>query len=156
MKKYKLKKDFPGSKIGDVWVKADSGFMSPEVRDTIKMHEHLFEPFNDWFEDYEEPKEYWFINELGNVEKAPSDWLCDEKESRESIGNYFKTKEEAEKAVEKLKAWRRLKDKGFRFKDWELKNGRKIFFGLDDKSFNAGWLDEEIAKDLDLLFGGEE
>lgn len=57
MKKYKLKKDFPGSKIGDVWVKADSGFMSPEDRETIKMHEHLFKPFNDWFEDYEKPKE---------------------------------------------------------------------------------------------------
>ena len=30
MKKYKLKKEFPSSKIGDVWVKADNGFMSPE------------------------------------------------------------------------------------------------------------------------------
>ena len=64
MKKYILKKDFPGSKIGDVWVKADNGFMSPEGRETIKMHEHLFTPFNDWFEDYEEPKEYWYINDL--------------------------------------------------------------------------------------------
>ena len=51
MKKYKLKKDFPGSKIGDVWVKPDHGFMSPEGKDNIKMHEHLFKPFDEWFEE---------------------------------------------------------------------------------------------------------
>ena len=107
---------------------------------------------NAEWEDYEEPKEAWFINELGNVEKAPSDWLCDEKASRESIGNRFKTKEEAEKAVEKLKAWKRLKDDGFKFKTWGWENKEDneymIWFELNDK--------EGDCSDLDLLFGGEE
>ena len=70
-------------------------------------------------------------------------------EKLKEFGNYFGTKEEAEKAVKKLKAWKRLKDKGFRFKccddyhiDYEL-TGRCV------------WTDETEA-DLDLLFGGEE
>ena len=143
MKKYKLKKDFPGSKIGDVWVKDSDGFMSPEDS-PLKMHEQLFEPFDEWFE--EEPKGkalYWMILTLKNfIENEPDDKWVD--------------LEDCKQMLEKLNAWQRLKDKGFRFKDWEVKNGHKIFFGLDDTSFNAGWLDEDIVIDLDLLFGGEE
>ena len=36
------------------------------------------------------------------------------------IGNYFETVEEAEQAVEKLKAWKRLRDKEFRFIGWSI------------------------------------
>ncbi len=116
---------------------------------------HTLKEVTDNYEDYEEPKGCWIINILGVVEYTHFRNEV-EAELLKEVGNYFETQKEAEKAAEKRKAWTRLKDKGFRFKDWELKNGHKIFFGLDDKSFNAGWLDEEIAKDLDLLFGGEE
>ena len=103
-----------------------------------------------------EPKEYWFINGIGNVEKAPSDWLCDERASRESIGNHFSSEEEAEKAVEKLKAWKRLKDKGFRFDGYDVahkSNGNlagQIFYDADNYSI------EDVEKEMDLLFRGEE
>ena len=77
--------------------------------------------------------------------------------ARNSIGNSFPTSEEAEKAVEKLKAWKRLEDKG-------------IFTYIDHLSFKAqeGSINFEFSrnltpedmkeadKDLDLLFGGEE
>ena len=67
------------------------------------------------------------------------------------IGNYFETKEEAEKAVEKLKAWKRLKDKGFKF---DNVNVCWIEFTL--KSATSNEVYEQGQKDLHLLFGGEE
>lgn len=64
------------------------------------------------------------------------------------IGNCFRTREEAEQVVEKLKAWRRLKDAGFEFTGWDKTYG--ISFTAD--------LSEDIHKDLDLLFnlGGDD
>ena len=68
----------------------------------------------DW-EDYEEPKKYYFIDPCGEVHSIrEDDEDPEDTEASKSIGNYFETKEEAEKAVEKLKAWKRLKDKGFK------------------------------------------
>lgn len=74
----------------------------------------------------------------------------------ERIGNYSMPKEEAEKAVEKLKAWKRLKDKGFRFDGYAVahkSNGNlagQIFY--DAGNYCIG----DVEKYLDLLFGGEE
>ena len=154
MKKYKLKKEFPGSKIGDVWVKADNGFMSPEGREFIKMHEHLFKPFTDWFEDYKEPKEYWYICTTRNYEitrviiDEGTDF--DRVQKDKEIGNYFETMEECEKVIEKLKSWKRLKDSGFRFIDHTDCNfdGNITIWGKFDKELNE--------EDINLLFGGEE
>lgn len=99
--------------------------------------------------DYDES--FWYVNDMGGVEKFPPNLLGREAmvESHEKIGNYFETEEEAEKAVEKLKAWKRLKDKGFQFESW-WGGSKDISFWLDTE------IDEDIAKDLDLLFGDEE
>ena len=103
---------------------------------------------NAEWEDYEEPKEYWYIDIDGEI---MSDNVEDDtvKVMRE-IGNYFKTKEEAEKAVEKLKAAKRLKDKGFRFNGW---NGTQIGSNIH---YISEVYYEECTDDMDLLFGGEE
>ena len=112
----------------------------------------VYAPFNDsvedW-EDYEEPKPH-FVSEFGDIYPVQRTTF-DRKhiEKLKAIGNYFQTKEEAEKAVEKLKAWTRLKDKGFKFESW-FGGSKDISFWLDTE------IDEDIAKDLDLLFGGEE
>ena len=113
---------------------------------------------NEEWEDYEEPKEckYWYIDVDDDDVYQTDDkkWLNDR--NRELIGNYFKTREEAMKALEKLKAWKRLKDKGFKVDLWDydgsdgqgrIRTGR-ILFRVKDY--------EENDKDLDLLFGGEE
>ena len=105
----------------------------------------------EWEDVPEEPKEYWCIDWTGGVNKIiPLDSSHDKYEqNKKEIGNYFETEEEAEKAVEKLKAWQRLKDKGFRFEGW--------FGGSKDISYRLGaWVDKDIAKDLDLLFSGED
>lgn len=158
MKKYKLKKDFPGSKIGAVWVKVENGFMSPEGRESIKMHEYLFKPFNDWFEDYKEPEEYWLIDWSSSegIDKF-KEFSDDVDIFNKSIGNYFETKEEAEKALEKLKAWKRLKDKGFRFDGWTIDDVLKISIRTNLEGGNIySESEKEIRTNLNLLFGGEE
>lgn len=97
------------------------------------------------FEDYEEPKEVWYIDFQGMVRSASkeeNDWFRENE-----IGNCFETKEEAEKAVEKLRAWKRLKDKGVYFTRMKAHHHCIAI---------NGWARDDIKKDLDLLFGGEE
>lgn len=110
--------------------------------------------FAEEWEDYEETKDYWYLNGLGTVIRAV--YKTEElTRALVSIGNYFETPEQAEKAVERLHAWKRLKDKGFKFRlylfDSVNFNDRtsegKIFFRVSD---------DMIEQDLDLLFGGED
>ena len=89
---------------------------------------------------------YWYIDtyngQIDFINKSKGDY--DDRE----IGNYFETKEEAEKAVEKLKAWKRLKDKGFKIK---LVSSKQYGY------LEANWqvLNGDFS-DVQLLFGGEE
>ena len=57
---------------------------------------------NEEWEDYEEPKEYYFLTSSSVIAKFEG--RIDEQLSndRNEIGNYFETKEEAEQAVEKF------------------------------------------------------
>lgn len=110
---------------------------------------------NEEWCDYEEPEEFYIVEQRGTVGSRFR--TGDEYEKKfKSIGNYFESREEAEKAVEKLKAWKRLKDKGFKVDLWDydggnyqerIKTGRTLFRVKDY---------EENDKDLDLLFGGEK
>lgn len=120
----------------------------------IVKHYDSLETFNEEWQDYEEPKDYYFIrSESLTVGYSPisSTRSC---KNRKEIGNYFESKEEAEKAVEKLKAFKRLKDKGFRVRKWDIShlNLGTIEFFLPN--IVAGL--DEYREDLDLLFGGEE
>lgn len=115
------------------------------------------EEFNEDWEDYEEPKEYWYIDYCGCIcdsEKEPVSPVFMLKE----IGNYFETREEAEKVVEKLKAWNRLKKGGFRFISWDSEIEGEDHFDCCGMVFITGGFGEgeKCKKDLDLLFGGEE
>jgi hypothetical protein len=115
---------------------------------------------NDEWEDYK-PKVFYYINENGGVlQYVPSDPEGEDEtyiKYQKEIGNYFETKEEAEKAVEKLKALKRLKDKWFRFDGWTIDDGLRISICTNFDS--DGIYDEyrkEVKKDLDACFGGEE
>ena len=120
----------------------------------ITIYETLAELNEEW-EDYEEPKDYWYIDCDGEV--YSTDRLNDfDLDRMLNIGNRFNSREEAEKAVEKLKAWKRLKDKGFRF------TGINDDEDSQELITQCGILCEDdiyhLAKDADflLLFGGEE
>lgn len=113
----------------------------------------LAEVAEHW-EDYEEPKgKYWFMDNCGDIHETP--YTGDDLDkNRKLIGNYFETREEAERAVEKLKAWKRLKDKGVRIvKRSHGYYGGEMFWKCPN---GTGVSDKQIRKDLDLLFGGED
>ena len=121
----------------------------------VPEYHSLAELSKEW-EDHEESKNYYIINLWGEVSMEDGKY---QKPGLSELGLTFETREEAEKAVERLRAWKRLKDKGFRF------NGKEVFSeglleidgilsaleGID----NAERL--KIIDDLDLLFSwGEE
>ena len=133
-------------------------FVYPETAESFCPNFKLAD-FNELFEDYEEPKEYYAIDLQGDIIRwARHSWDEQTTNKIKAIGNYFETKEEAEKAVEKLKAWKRLKDKGFRFGHWvtvrEKKCG-KVEFKCDD--IRLGFDEaQKFYNDITLLFGGKE
>lgn len=109
---------------------------------------------NEEWEDYEEPKEYYCIDWTEPRAIYRTTYEDEGDDFNKEIGNYFETKEEAERAVEKLKAWKRLKDKGVRFgKRRHGHYGGEMFWECPN---GTGVSDKQIWKDLDLLFGGEE
>ena len=113
---------------------------------------------NEEWEDCEEPKVAYYIDGQGDVFSF-SDTEVDDWHKEKQIGNYFKTKEEAEKVVEKLKAWKRLEDKGFDFEYVEeYKNlcGNGFEIPIIATMPPESYTDNGVSKDLDLLFGGEK
>lgn len=125
----------------------------------------LAELNEEWEDAAEEPKWYWYIDDVGVMQIDQV--LSSEINMRKSIGNYFETREEAEKAVEKLRAFKRLKDKGFKFTGVAgIPNNIFVSFESDSK-YESGHImyDEysntdnklkEYNEDLMFLFGGEE
>lgn len=107
---------------------------------------------NEW-EDYEEPKDYWYLNCDGEVIRAvyKTDDLT---RSFIAIGNYFETPEEAEKAVEKLRAYKRLKDKGFEAVSSSICGSEFVanFKLVDKEDYSQSTNDFDCILDL----GGEE
>lgn len=134
------------NRISDVWVECGS---------IARLNE-------DW-EDYEEPN-YWVVD---YITCGVDNVIIDTKEPEmddfnKQIGNYFESKEEAEKAVEKLKAIRRLNKCGFKFEgytDRDRADGGSIVIYASVNIPNNNLLEEAqpaMLKDLDLLFGGKE
>lgn len=139
-------------KTGDI---VDGGFVLTYYDGIAGNPQHSLAELNEEWEDYEEPKEYWYLSGIGEIRRIEDDGVKFDRYHKE-IGNYFSSREEAEKAVEKLKAWKRLKDKGFRFTAW--KNGillDETVAGQVRYEFPIGNKDD-IEKDLAFLFGGEE
>ena len=139
MKRYKLLKDTPAFKAGTECYIDEAGNMVPcrGISYTI-VHKDQLEGnpniLTDWFEEVKEStrwkpdtgQKYYFLDSNGLV--YHNIWADDSIDSiRSGIGNCFETREEAEKAVKKLKAWKRLKESGLKFKDWNKSNYDKTF-----------------------------
>lgn len=117
----------------------------------------------DKWEEIEEPKEHWYIAYNGIVECFEyDDWQYMEfnwQDKLKQIGNYFETKEEAEQAVRRLKAFKRLRDKGFEFNPvdkYEALCGNGFNIPITATMPPEAYTDVEVSKDLDTCFGGEE
>lgn len=165
--KLKDRKTGEVAKIHDMEV-GDEHIYLRIVRDgklSLLTYNSLAELNERWEDVPEEPKEYWWIDCDGEIQRDNYDGCAFDKACKQ-IGNYFETEEEAEKAVEKLKAWKRLKDKGFRFDGWEDLQAKMDIDGL--MLFNRDVIDtdnvigfrmddyRDCIKDLNTCFGGEE
>lgn len=104
---------------------------------------------------FEETKEYYYYIDDGGIISIDQ-YLSTMSNMRKSFGNYFGTREEAEKAVEKLKAWKRLKDYNVKFNLDFVKN--KIDFTYTINKPLLGVLDgeEQIFNNMKIVFGDEE
>lgn len=138
------------SEIADVQIFGENFLIEAKdyPNNLTKVISSLAELKEDW-EDYEETKDHWHIGCEGDVFIDNTERYL---KSYSSIGNDFDSREEAEKVVEKLKAWKRLKDKGFRFERWLIggEYGNTITFSDYIKC------NDETRADLDSLFGGED
>lgn len=102
----------------------------------------------------EEPNERWYINEENEPQRVGFGDPVEDIENLEELGLLFNTKEGAEKAVEKLKAWKRLKDNGFRFIELRAPNYNAKTDVITIKA-ECNWNSNNID-DLNLFFGEEE
>lgn len=112
-------------------------------------HNSLAELYNEW-EDYG-PKEYWYIY-AGKPHRADCGDILEE--DFRAIGNHFETREETEKAIEKLKVLTRLQNNGFKFVELRAPNWNARTDVITIKA-ECNWNSNNID-DLRLLFGGEE
>lgn len=139
---------------GTVFVVTKIGM--PYCKKSILAKYRSLAELNEEWEDYEEPKEYWYIDCDGSVYQNCQNSTQTHTNHHKLIGNYFETKEEAEKAVEKLKAWKRVKDLGFRFRGNDVINDVLVIkYDFNDKEADLDACAKALS-DVILLFGGEE
>ena len=121
----------------------------------IAEYKSLAELNAEW-EDYKEPKEFWYLDSDGEILSDTSDDKCEFDMNCKQIGNYFDTKEKAEKAVEKLKAWKRLKDYNVSFNLDFVKNKIDFTYSINNSLLDVLDGEEQIFNNLKIVFGGEE
>lgn len=144
MKRYVLKKDLPTFKRGETFYLNERGHLIQEMNGVVAYTSPTLEKFNildgDWFEELPEEYErwradigerYWVLGFYG------TSYICTERaddidSARFSIGNYFRTREEAQKALDWLRAFTILRDDAKGFKpDWEDEAEYKYFVAYD-------------------------
>lgn len=156
MKKYKLLKDTPTLKAGTIFEEVESDFDGKKQLNRImpisgdSLPQFAVEDINnfyEWFEEKSDKYKRWRANK-GEVYYAINSFSFDYvnyTEDREpldnelySFGNYFKTKKEAIKHINYLKALQVIKDdaKGFE-PDWENDDEIKYYgrFNWDENAF---------------------
>ncbi len=107
----------------------------------------------------EEQKGYWYINEFGTPTEITHTRENIYDKQRKNFGNYFETKEEAEQAVEKLKAWKLLRDEcnikfdGIIRDHKAMLKGVKLSYDRHTVTFDRM---RECTDALYLIFGGEK
>lgn len=157
MKRYKLLKDLPFAKAGETFGLHRGGikdcitlFKGNEEVYIIKVGENVSEMFNEWFEEI---REYFYIDSKGDIEYSKNEWNEDVVEDHKLIGNYFETKEEAEKHLEYLKAKVIIKQdtKGFK-PDWKDIAEDKYYGFWDSSAKKLDWIRVSILQDDRIYF----
>ena len=162
MKRYKLLKDLPFAKAGEeLYIKRheDGGYFTL-YKDINKMsvcdlHEDYIEDFSEWFEEAVE--EFYYIDEKGFVTTLPKNYIHADIHLRQAIGNYFKTKEEAEEYLEYLKAKEVIRQDAKGFKpDWLDRDQVKYSGNWNLLTSTVGYVWELMYKGSEIYFKSEE
>ena len=129
-------------KTGEIVEATDFNIMSD--------YNSLAELNKEWEDAPEEPKEYWYIDIDSGImfDNVEDDTV---KVMRE-IGNYFETREEAEKAVEKLKAWKRLKDYNVKFNLDFVRNKIDFTYSVNNPLLSVLDGEEQIFNNMKIIF----
>ena len=148
MKKYKLLKDLPCAEAGEIFQQGydendkDNVYLFQGALGAkyIKIWLDYIDDFDEWFEEIEEPEEYFIINFLHlRITKISTDFFAEWTiENLKSLGLLFKTEEEAEKYLEYLKAKTVIKQdtKGFK-PDWNDTKQIKYSCSYDEDRFTG-------------------
>lgn len=151
MKRYKLLKDIPFAKAGDIVEMWSDGTMAFAGEPNLpRFNKEDIRMFPLWFEEVED---YFYITTDGSV------WLCPKNKDKEldknrkAIGNYFETTEEAEKYLEYLKAKEVIKKdtKGFK-PDWNNEDENRYRGCWDFKKGTTSWMYEYGTFKEPLIF----
>lgn len=158
MKKYKLLKDLPFAKAGEIFKEMDSDgrlVLAPEDWD---QHRHKIyisdiKKFDKWFKEVENISDHFYIILGGKVavikyidfsfDKETEQQYMDKKDECKSVGNCFETREEAEKYLEYLKSKAIIKQdtKGFT-PDWHNVYELKFYgyYDTEDDALSEAWV----------------
>lgn len=171
MKRYKLLKDLPFAKAGTLFTrntfKSKDGLSDYDYLETsilldgnqdetvfgIKRN-YFINNFDDWFEEVGEPEWVYYINEFGSdVNSVRVADIPRIRANLKSTGNYFETKEEAEKYLEYLKAKAIIKKdtKGFK-PNWNDKKERKYSGSWDFEDGTFSWSFSHTTKRPNIYF----
>lgn len=173
MKKYKLLKDLPFAKAGDIlslersqeygYFKLCKDRSNPR---SIELYEGIVEGFIDnfdeWFEEIKEPKIFFTIDIYKSKFKEIntdyySGWSALEVKNIKDLGLLFKTKEEIDKFIAYLKAKAIIKQdtKGFK-PNWNNEGEKKFFGSWDFQRKEVYWNYEYINKYVEIYFKTNE
>ena len=168
MKRYKLLKDLPGVKAGTTLRAGEqiynelyndddgrpTGYRLTPNGDISGENPLLHSPASDWLKELPEEYKRWRAGELENYyfmvgsgtvyEDLESH--CPADDCRYSIGNYFKTEEEAKKASDWLKAFTTLRDDAKGFKPEWSNTGQARWFVFYDRN------SRRLRSDLNFTF----
>ena len=163
----KLKNKKTGEIVENAYVRESHDFYNKRtiavfVRDGNRPPERVSTGYNsltelneDWEDAPEEPKDkgYWYIDDscrmrysselLDEIDDRPNNWMI-----RKLCGNYFDTREEAEKAVKKLKALTEAKEDGLKIKGYYY-NHEDLVILADIGKCNKLTLDTLFGKEID-------
>lgn len=156
-KNYRLLKDIPFAKAGEIF----------ESRILDDGKEYMFwgeikcqniKNFDEWFEEIEEPKEYFYITSdrfVDVVEPYEKDEYLEQR--RQAFGNYFKSREEAGDCLAYLKARAIIKQdtKGFK-PDWDNGNSEKYYACWDFYNNKIDWRRVYVVKEANIYFNSKE
>lgn len=146
MKRYKLLKDLPTIKAGEIFKETVTGYneknllvrIAPLNAKNPRLKVQDIDNFDEWFEEIQEepidsihwiPKdgeEYWYIGDDGPIRSIRFSSYDGDDANRLAIGNVYLTKAEAEQARDRELAEVRLR--------------RTSTFKLDFKNDNGGWV----------------